>query len=285
MHLQPAAENSGADCGGPAPPRAEQSWRPPRPAPRRAATPRQGGGGPPAPRASRKCAQAGRGGARAHFRPARGRPPPARKVSGRRAAAAAAAAGMRGPPALTRRPRGPRPGLTPRRRDLGRGARVGAPGRRGGLRGVAGRSGRTGPRRAQGPCAGRLPTRPEPRGRSRRCAHFTGGTRRLREVRGRGRERRTSAGQAAPCRPAPRDRAVPRGAQAPGREERGREGLLLAAASPSPSPAAVCSSVGVEPALGSRAGGPAGGRVRALPVRTRVGECAPSPISPGQRTE
>ncbi|XP_045751751.2 zinc finger protein GLI4 isoform X2 [Mirounga angustirostris] len=84
---------------------------------------------------------------------------------------------MRGPPALARRPRGPRPGLTPRRRDLGRGARVGASGRRGGLRGVAGRSGRsgrTGPRRARGPRAGRLPTRPEPRGRSRRCAHFTG---------------------------------------------------------------------------------------------------------------
>lgn len=62
-----------------------------------------------------------------------------------------------------------------------------------------------------GPCAGRLPTPPEPRGRSRRCAHFAGGTRRLRKVRGRGRERRTRPGRLRPAAQRPEIGPFPAG--------------------------------------------------------------------------
>lgn len=117
----------------------------------------------PAPRASRKR---GAGGAQAHFRPARGRPPPARKVSG-----AGRRRGVPGRPCA--RVRSPRAGSAAAAWGLG--ARV------------AGRSGRAGPWRPPASvCGASLPPPPawSPRDGSCRDAQFAEKKLRLRAASG-----------------------------------------------------------------------------------------------------
>lgn len=220
-------ERRGPGCSRPA--------RAPRP-------PRHGGDGPPAPRASRKCTRVGGAGAGAL-------PAVARAAASRSEGEWARGGGGGGdalpgrPPALARRPRGPRPG---RPRAAVTQARAPAP--LSGAEASAGyraSAGSLAPGDREGPFAGCLPTPPEPRRRGRRGAHFAGGKRRLREGRSRECERRTAAAWR------PESARVPAGRGPQAGRRAGGEGL-------SPPPPAGCSSAGLGPAPRACACVPAG---------------------------